>query len=58
MEVLNLWRLTDEELLIEAQLESPLVDPRIWNEAGRRGITGRLNAYLMNCPSGPEGRPQ
>ena len=42
------FRLSDEELFIEAEMQYPLVDPRIWNEATRRGLQSRLNAVLMN----------
>ena len=46
-EQLFYFRLSEEELLMEAEMEYPLVDPRIWNEAIRRGIQGRLNSTLM-----------
>jgi hypothetical protein len=32
------FRLSNEELLMEAEMQYPWVDPRIWNEAMRRGI--------------------
>ena len=41
------FKLSDDELFIEAALSYPWVDPRIWNEARRRGLESRLNAYLI-----------
>lgn len=38
--------LSDEELLLEAQMEDPWIDPRLFNEVLRRGLGYRLNQLL------------
>jgi hypothetical protein len=38
----------DEPPEREDETATVWVDPRIWNEAMRRGIQGRLNAVLAN----------
>lgn len=40
------WRLDDHELLLEAQMEAPMIDPRIWAEVHRRDLERRLYQFL------------
>jgi hypothetical protein len=44
------FRLSDEELVLEFDLSSPCVDPRLWREIERRGLIGRVNRLARIAP--------